>query len=171
MAPIVARPVIPEARPVVASTSPILWSNCTYSPNISKEGALIKVQFMWNATSLLVIARTDEVALDDFQSRIRESMSTGRKDFGHSVYVRILIVLSYFATSIILFLHAAKVISRPLLVDEMVIAPYEDDLYRARVINVQSGTCDLLFVDFGDKANCQVSDIRELNSTLAKVCQ
>lgn len=54
---------------------------------------------------------------------------------------------------------------------EIVIAPYNSEFYRARVTSVhpETATCKLTFFDFGNKATCQLSDIRELDPSLTEV--
>jgi hypothetical protein len=58
-------------------------------------------------------------------------------------------------------LGAVGIRSRTLGIGEIVIAPYEDSFYRGQVLLVDNGKVTVEFVDFGDKATMDISQIRE----------
>lgn len=55
------------------------------------------------------------------------------------------------------------------MMDEIVIAKYEDAFYRARVVKINGSEIGVVFIDFGDSITCSANEIYPVNSAIYNV--
>jgi len=103
-----------------------------------KSNEPVHVVHGWNATTFQVIADADEVAITNFQTLIKDYAST------------------------------AKRLSRPPVLDEIVIAKYEGEYYRGKVDKVDGNNCTCSFLDYGDSKVSIISDVMPVNDAIMK---
>ncbi|CAL8089042.1 unnamed protein product [Orchesella dallaii] len=115
------------------------WRDCTYSANL-KSNKAVHIVHIWDATTFQVIADEDEGALTAFQALIKTFAS---KDD----VIRL---------------------TRPPVLNEIVIALYQGEYYRAKVDSVDGNNCTCNFLDYGDSKVSNVSDVIPVDDTIMK---
>jgi hypothetical protein len=115
-----------------------MWSQCRYSPNLTNE-VMVYVQFQYSATLYHVVSDEDTKDLDRFQEILTKDCEAN-----------------------------GKPLTRPPVIDQIVIGRYEGQYYRGRVTKVEDVSCVVAFVDFGDKSTCQFSELLQASDDIMK---
>ncbi|XP_035710732.1 uncharacterized protein LOC110853835 isoform X1 [Folsomia candida] len=100
------------------------------------EGAPVKMSFMWNVNKLQVVASADENRLNTLQDKVG------------------------------MHLKLVPKLSRPPVIDEMVLGEYNGEYYRGRVTKINGDKYKVVFVDFGDAQEMPYTEMYPISEYL-----
>jgi hypothetical protein len=100
---------------------------------------MVYVQYQYSPTLYHVVTDEDAKAIDSFQGTLTKDCETN-----------------------------GKPLTRPPVIDQIVIGRYEGRYYRGRVTKVEGDSCVVAFVDFGDQCRCHFSELLQVNDAIMK---